>query len=144
MPTVTEALASGKTRQRVDALALAKIIREMDPDTIVLERVGPRPGQGSVSSWALCRAATLCEGISAALGITLLQPRPQVWRATVGLPKGLKKAAGKTASRKLAATLFPDHADLFRLVKHDGNAEAVLIGLYGAEKTPNITYDKRN
>jgi hypothetical protein len=42
MPTVEETV-SGKRRQRVDAGALAALIRNLDPDEIALEKVGPRP-----------------------------------------------------------------------------------------------------
>jgi crossover junction endodeoxyribonuclease RuvC len=90
MPTSTEVLASGKTRLRVDAVRLAEIIRSSGAETAVLEKVGPRPGQGLVSSWALCRATTLVEGVCAALGIPYYSNRaPQVWRAAVGLPRSL-------------------------------------------------------
>jgi hypothetical protein len=42
-----------------DAVRLAEIMRAPAAETIVLEKVGPRQGQGSVSSWALCRATML-------------------------------------------------------------------------------------
>jgi len=56
----------------------------------------------------------------------LVRVRPQAWKKKMGLI-----GKDKTASRGLARELFPQYAERFKLVKHDGLAEAALIARYG-------------
>jgi hypothetical protein len=44
------------------------------------------------------------------------------------------KALSKSSARVLAAKLKPELAEHFKLVKHDGRAESLLIGIYTLEK----------
>jgi hypothetical protein len=44
------------------------------------------------------------------------------------------KGHAKDAARLAAAKMHPDLADMFKLKKHDGRAEAVLIATYVKEK----------
>lgn len=37
------------------------------------------------------------------------------------------KEAAKTAARELAGQLYPEHVDMFKLIKHDGRAESLLM-----------------
>ena len=69
------------------------------------------------------------QGILIGMGIPTVLVRPQVWKRYHGLIK-----ADKNASRDLAKKFFPLNQDNFRLVKHDGLAEAALIGKYGYEQ----------
>jgi crossover junction endodeoxyribonuclease RuvC len=50
---------------------------------------------------------------------------PAIWKKHFGL------STDKDASRALAGQTFPDQADLWKLKKQDGRAEAALIALYG-------------
>ena len=51
--------------------------------------------------------------------------RPSHWKPALSVP------ADKTAARRRASEFFPDCADQWPLVKHDGRAEAALIAWYG-------------
>lgn len=53
--------------------------------------------------------------------------KPAKWKAALGL------SSSKNASREKASQMFPDQADLFKRVKDDGRAEAVLIAVHAAE-----------
>jgi len=69
-------------------------------------------------------------------GAELQQVTAPAWKKHHGLvfPKGTPPAQVKSASRSLAARMFPAYSDEFKLVKDDGKAEACLIAAYGAEK----------
>lgn len=54
---------------------------------------------------------------------------PAKWKAALDLTK-----QDKAASRQRASQLFPDQADLFKRVKDDGRAEAVLLAWWGSQK----------
>lgn len=115
---------SGK--KQVDAIALAALIRLLNPDTAVVEAVHSMPRDGAVSAFGFGRSAGVVAGVLAALGITTTYVTPQVWKKRAGLI-----GTTKAASRKLAQTLWPDHAASFKLAKSDGKAEAGLIARYG-------------
>jgi len=63
-----------------------------------------------------------------ASGCSYEEVRPGVWGRAIGL-KG-----GKDDARRMAARLFPAHADRFARVKDDGRADAALIGWWGARE----------
>lgn len=58
-------------------------------------------------------------------GIPIREVRPAEWKASLNL------SSNKAASREMAGLIFPDDADQWPLVKHDGRAEAALIAWYG-------------
>lgn len=57
--------------------------------------------------------------------IPLREVRPQDWKQSLNIP------TDKNAARQRANQFFPDDADQWPLVKHDGRAEAALIAWYG-------------
>jgi hypothetical protein len=61
------------------------------------------------------------EGVFAMARRPLVYVAPSTWKRHLGLSKD------KGASRQRAVELWPDRADLFKLAKHDGRAEAALI-----------------
>lgn len=75
--------------------------------------------------------ATIAEGFGilqaclAFAGVPTRFVEPSAWK------KSLRLSADKAASRQLASLTWPDDADQWKLVKHDGRAEAALIALYG-------------
>ena len=107
---------------QVDGGALGKLFEEWLPDMIVVERVQPMPRNGSIASFSLGMNFGVILGVATALSHPLITLRPSDWKRRMGL---LKKP--KEASRRLAIELWPVHAPMFRLVKHDGRAEAALI-----------------
>jgi hypothetical protein len=58
-------------------------------------------------------------------GVPTFEVAPAIWKKHFGL------STDKDASRALAGQTFPDQADLWKLKKQDGRAEAALIALYG-------------
>ena len=127
MPVVE--IKRGKTiKRQVSAQALVGIIKEMNPTQAAVEKVGSMPNQGVSSTFAFGRSAGVIEGVLAALQIPVSYVQPAVWART------MNKGYGKDASRHRAMELFPDKQELFKLVKHDGRAEAVLIAMWGTKQ----------
>lgn len=127
MPVV-EIKRGRTTKRQVSAQALVGIIKEMNPTQAAVEKVGSMPNQGVSSTFAFGRSAGVIEGVLAALGVPVTYVQPAIWA------KSMNKGYGKDASRHRAMELFPDKQDWFKLVKHDGRAEAVLIAMWGAKQ----------
>lgn len=94
--------------------------------TVVLEQVGARPGQGVTSMFRFGTGYGMWQGIIAARKFPLRFVTPQKWKSRYGL------SAIKEESRRKATELFPLCADMWRLKKHDGVAEAALMAHWGA------------
>jgi crossover junction endodeoxyribonuclease RuvC len=128
MPTYSE-IVKGKPKQVVCPVGIATVLRKWGECEVVIEKVGAMAkggvSQGAVSMFSFGKGAGAIEGACAGLLLKFRHVTPKQWQAKSG------KASGKDASRALAAQLYPDSADLFKLVKHDGRAEAVLIARFG-------------
>jgi len=122
-----ETLSAGRSRWMLDSAVLAQLIRANQPVCAVVERVSSRPGQGVAGMFAFGRGFGAIEGVLETLDVPVCYVAPVVWKRHHGLLKQDKKA-----SLKLARELYPD-AEL-HLVKHEGRAEAILIGLYKIDK----------
>jgi crossover junction endodeoxyribonuclease RuvC len=120
MPTVTH-----KGKPRVDGAAVGAIIRSWGPEAAFMERVGAMPGQGVVSMFTFGMAAGIVLGALGALLIPVTLITPAQWKVALRVP------AAKDGARARASQLIPAGASWWPLVKHDGRAEAALIGLYG-------------
>lgn len=112
-------------------LDLAKVLDEMClpgnlPATVWLERVSPRPGEGTVSSFRFGQGYGALEMAAVANGHALRHVTPQTWKRHYDL-----LGTDKKASLAKARSLWPDQSDLFRRVKDHGRAEACLIAFYG-------------
>ena len=92
---------------------------------VVLEKVGAMPGQGVTSMFNFGRSFGVVEGVAAGLRLGITYVTPQAWQKRAG------KKEGKDGSRQRVMELYPEHADLFKRVKDDGRADAVLIARYG-------------
>jgi len=122
-----DSLSAGHTRHFVDGVRVAQLIRAHQPVCAVVERVSSRPGQGVAGVFAFGRGIGVLEGVLQACDIPITYVAPQVWKRHHGLIK-----QGKDKSLAMARQLYPD-AEL-HLVKHEGRAEAILIGLYKIEQ----------
>lgn len=132
MPVVV--IKRGKGNKREIALPqLVAIIRLMAPDHVWLERVGAMPGQGVTSMFSFGRGVGQIEGVLAALGVPVSYVAPRTWQKAVGMAKG------PHGSRHRAGQLMPDMAASWPLVKHDGRADAALIGWYGCRQMPSAS-----
>lgn len=127
MPIVE--IQRGKTvKRQVSAQALVGIIKDMNPTHAAVEKVASMPNQGVASMFAFGRSAGVIEGVLAALEVPVSYVQPAVWART------MNKGYGKDASRHRAMELHPDKQEWFKLVKHDGRAEAVLIAMWGEKQ----------
>lgn len=97
-----------------------------------VEKVGARPGQGTVSMFNFGKSAGYIEGVLSALGIPYQLVPPTKWKKEFSLI-GKDKQASIITCRKL----FPD-LDLKRTERcktdSDGMAESVLICEYARRK----------
>lgn len=114
-----------KGKRQIDEIAFSNLIKEKKKFNKIkyaaVEDVWVMPKQGIVSSGRFMFNAGILIGVLAALDIKILKTKPAVWKSALGLSKDKKK------SLALAKKLFPDYKDYFRLMKHDGRAEAALI-----------------
>ena len=111
----------------VDEYALARIIDAWSGRVreVWLEQVGTRPGEGAVGAFTFGRGYGVLRGICAANFLPIFDVTPAGWKSA------MKVRGDKDESRLRASALFPRHADMWALKKHDGRAEAALIALHG-------------
>lgn len=123
MPT----LRIGSKRQ-IDEYALARIIDAWSAQIaeVWIEQVGVRPGEGAVGAFSFGRGYGLLRGVCAASFLAMQDVPASAWK------RHLRVSGDKDEARARASTIFPRHASLWPLKKHDGRAEASLIALYGA------------
>ena len=124
MPTLALS-RGGKVKRELDAHSLARLVAERPIDHAFVEAVGAMPGQGVSSVFAFGKSFGVLIGILAALGVPMTFVAPATWKRALGVP------AAKDGARARASQLMPAAAYLWPLVKHDGRAEAGLIGYYG-------------
>lgn len=108
----------------VDVLGLGDVLDECEYiDTVVIEHLHAMP-RGSKASWSLGYSVGAIEAVVVMASHPLVRLSPQAWKKSLGLT-----GKDKSASRALAIERWPKMRDEFRLVKHDGRAEAALIAL---------------
>lgn len=95
-------------------------------DAVVIEQVGARPTQGTVSMFNFGRTLGFAHALACAADAPIHFVTPATWKGKFGLLK-----ADKAASREKARTLLPLLEPELRRVKDDGVAEAALLALYG-------------
>lgn len=122
-PTVQIKVGKSKSRTVYQDAEYARLIRELEPDRMIIEQVGGLTGQSASASFNFGAGFGLLRGIAAALQIPVHFIAPPVWRARLRVPPG------KDGSRLRAQQLFPSHAGKFCRQKDDGRAEAALIAL---------------
>lgn len=97
-------------------------------ETVVIEDVAARPGQGVSSMFKFGRTLGFVHGV--ALSVRPLPSiqfvTPNQWKTKLGLLK-----SDKGASREKAVSLFPAAEGRLARVKDDGRAEALLLAYYG-------------
>jgi len=142
MPTIQQEYKQrGKTKskQKLDTPKLVWYFRKygVHIEFAVVEKVhaftyvnkyGETRGQGAASSFKFGFGAGVIEGVLSAFSIRIVYLEPSVWKALMGLSRD------KNKSRELAVKKFPEYAELFKLKKHDGRAEAALIAWFGKDR----------
>jgi crossover junction endodeoxyribonuclease RuvC len=131
MPTFS-LVRNKKNKREVDAVLLADLLDDVRPNHAFVEQVGAMPGQGVSSVFAFGRGYGIVIGVLAALKIPhTFVPSPR-WKRTLRVP------SSKDGARSRASELMPHAAYNWKLVKHDGRAEAALIALYGYREMRNF------
>lgn len=97
------------------------------PLTVVIENVGPMPGEGIMSAAKFAGSIWLMRTAAIALGIPYVMVTPQKWKKHYGLAKE------KDLARQKALHLWPERADWIKFKKNHDRAEAALMGKYGLE-----------
>ena len=122
--------------KQVSAPLLRDVLRSMgiadgyDIRLVVIERVHSMPKQGVASSFKFGHAYGVALGVVGGLGYRSMLVTPQAWKKAMGA------TADKDRTRRLAIERWPEQADLFKLKKHDGRAEAALMAAHGINLTP--------
>lgn len=108
---------------------LFEIVRKVNPDVCVVERVNAFPGQGVSSVWRFGRAYGAILAVLACSSIRTELVTPTVWKKAMGLP-----GKDKEQARELALRLFPDLGQTLARKKDHGRAEALLIAEFWRRK----------
>lgn len=128
MPVREEPRGSKATvKRQIDPFALARILTNMRPAVVVVERVNTMPGQGVASSGSIMESLGIVKGVCGALDLSMLLVWPPKWKRHHGL-----LGTDKDAGRLLAIDMFPQ-AEL-GLKKHHNRADALLLAKYGVDK----------
>ena len=115
------------------AMEMANVMH-MKAEGIVaaVEKVGARPGQGTVSMFSFGRSLGYIEGVLSALGIPYQLIPPATWKREFSLI-----GKDKRASIEVCRKLFPD-VDLKRTercrTESDGKAESLLLAEWARRK----------
>ena len=121
--------SSGRIKRRVDAAALAWLVRqyrdEDDGLIAVVESVASRPGQGVAGMFSLGDSAGVVRAVLQTVGVRLEFVAPARWKRAMGL------GADKGHARTMASQRWPEQHAMFARVKDDGRAEAALIAGWG-------------
>ena len=109
-------------------------LRRMGDVHLALERLSVRPGEGIKGTLTAGTNWGFLKGMIVAIGARYVEPTPQAWKKTLGLPKrsGKERKQGKEDAVVLATQLFPgiNLTPGRKKIPHDGMADAVLIAEY--------------
>ena len=127
---VTPTIAAGRGgRRQHDAAAMSALVAARPVDLVVIEAVGPMPGQGVVSTFGFGVGYGLWLGIPAALEVPHQAVPPQIWKKAVLAGT----ARDKAAAIAFAGRRFPG-VPLLTTPRcrspHDGLADALCLAEY--------------
>ena len=113
----------------LDLAAIAGIIRDNAPAWIIVEKVGARPGQGTVSMFSFGMGYGAVLGIAAALSVPVEMVTPQRWKSTVLHGTAKDKSSAIAFCRRV----FPSVPLVLPRCKvaHDGLADSLCLLEYG-------------
>lgn len=119
-----------RKKRKVSGLVLHDQLLQMKDggaETVYIEDVSARPGQGVTSMFSFGYSLGVAEGVVTALKLPLIRVRPTAWKRRAGLV-----GCPKDASRGLAIEMFPNLAEDLSRKKDCGRADALLIAYFGA------------
>ena len=108
---------------QVNAAALYALVSALRLPRAVVERVSSMPKQGVASTFKFGMAVGIIHGVLASAAVPFLLTTPAQWK------KAMRIGADKEVARALAIRLYPKVEGL-ELKKHQGRAEALLLGHY--------------
>lgn len=115
--------------KEIQASVLWNMMRVMTPDAVVIEYQQAMPDhlrgrrQGSQSTFKTGKGYGILLGVVAGLEVPVTTRHSSAWKQRLHLTKD------KEASRQRAIEVWPSCTEWFKLVKHEGRAEAALLGL---------------
>ncbi|WP_119154160.1 hypothetical protein [Caldimonas tepidiphila] len=115
---------------RVNAAALAALLRPFANGLAFLEQVGAMPGQGVSSMFSFGHSAGVVSGVLGALEIETTMVTPQAWKRRAGLI-----GTDKDAARSRAIELWPAWRELDAKGRGQALADAALIARFGEAVT---------
>lgn len=113
-------------KSRINAAALAALLRDWRPELAVIELVGAMPGQGVSAMFSFGHAAGVVDGVVAALGIPVCHITPQAWKKRARL-----LGKDKDAARSAAIARWPTWRALDKKGEGQALADAALMALHG-------------
>jgi len=125
MPITPKTTGKGN---ETNAYLLTNIIKDMTEDhsymdvNIGVEAVSAMPRQGVTGVFSFGRSLGVIEGVLAGLGFSIAFFRPQAWKKVHGLI-----GKEKDQARTLVIGKWPAQAKLFKRIKDQGRADALLI-----------------
>ena len=127
MPVSTLRIANKQTRY-INILELRDIfIQRVGLRTCYIEKQQAMPQQGLSSTFKTGFGYGILLGTTTIYFNQVVEVRPQEWKKYFGL------SSNKEEARNLASELYPAYKDLWKLKKHDGLAESVLIAHWGKQ-----------
>lgn len=125
-------VSSGKApRSELNLALLRAMLVSQDIDHVVIERIGARPGQGTVSMLRFGYAAGAVAGMVVGLLYPLTFVGPQRWQRAVGCGPSPEDA------RQRASQLFPGIAGQLSRKKDVHKADAILLAWFGSQVLGN-------
>jgi len=127
-------LKNEKGKNLYDVPQMVEILKQFNPNLVVLEKSQAMPGQGVSSMWAIGRGYGLWEGIIAALGYPYKLVHPKTWQKEI--LKDYDKSDTKQASTLYAGRTFPNESfkATDRCTKIDNNiTDAVCMAVYAKQ-----------
>lgn len=122
----------------VNAHMISRLIQAYGPvDTAVIERAQSMPHQGIAGAFNYGVGYGKLLGVLATLEVPIVTLTASQWKKRWNLGKD------KNLSRRKATERWPEWADVFKLVKNDGRAEAALMAAGWVEDQPSHRIVKR-
>jgi crossover junction endodeoxyribonuclease RuvC len=127
MPVMAQVTGKGNT---IDCIELVKLLKPFEGQArvVIIEKVQSMPTDGVAGAFKFGKTAMAPEALAYAFRLPMHFVTPASWKTKAKLNK-----KNKGSSRSMAKTMWPDQAESFTLVKHDGRAEAALIAHFGLQ-----------
>lgn len=95
--------------------------------TCAIELVHSKPGDGHVGSFSFAYGFAIWQGVLLAYNVPIVFVDPRRWQREMGMEPTRDRRQRKHNSRAAAVKFAPELAEMFRRVKDDGRAEALIM-----------------